>query len=475
MKYSHDSDSSRRNKSTGLQSGIIQAVCLCRLHPWLAALVVIMVVAQAVCWIKVIPARQEGLLYIDTIPSGAQVIFKESGGAEGRVPVGVTPGPVNVSRSQLPRDFEFILPLYETRSKRFQKNELFDSKTGKPLKYSIPLVPTIPLVSPVIYSIRDNFFLYAGLAAFLLFIMKAAARLRYEREEEAMALRLEFGDFTEGIPVGPYRLGKLAGTGGMARVFLATRKDEPDSEVVALKVLSRSCRGDSEFISRFSREVNILRRLVHPNIVPLLDWGEASNHLYLVMEYIDGETLQSRAAKGEIPLDMAMHYASQVAEALCYAHEQGIIHRDVKPGNIMITGTDKAMLMDFGIARREDLPAYTQAGQGLGTPAYASPEQINGSSIDWRSDYYSLGILLYEILAGRHPFGEATALELIRKHIEDSPEPLETCRPDIPGEVITLINSMISKNPRDRAERMDDIPAMLKVIVKKTGTSAEHR
>ncbi|MGV8119917.1 MAG: serine/threonine protein kinase [Candidatus Xenobiia bacterium LiM19] len=346
--------------------------------------------------------------------------------------------------------------------------------TGKPLLYSISLVPAIPVLSPAVYSVRDYFFLYAALAVFLVFILKASARLKKERDEEAMLLRLEFGDFSEGVPVGSYRLEKLAGTGGMARVFRATRKDEPDGEVVALKILSGSCREDSEFIKRFSREVNILRDLIHPNIVPLLDWGEASGYLYLVMEYIDGDTLQSRAAKRGIALDMAMHYASQVAEALCYAHEKGIVHRDVKPGNIMITGTNKAMLMDFGIARRKDLPVYTQAGQGLGTPAYASPEQINGKRIDWRSDYYSLGILLYEILAGRHPFGEVTALELIRRHIEDTPEPLEACRPDIPREIITLINSMTAKNPLERAHRKGDIPAMLKIIVKNLRTPPER-
>ncbi|MHC9542479.1 MAG: serine/threonine protein kinase [Vulcanimicrobiota bacterium] len=474
MKYLHDRNSSHQDRTKVMYRAIAQAISLCRLHPWLVVLIVLLVIAQAVYGMKVSPARKEGVLYIDTVPRGAQVIFKESGGAEGRVPVGVAPGPINVSQSQLPRNFEFILPLYQTRSKRFQKDELFDRITGKPLPYSIPLVPAIPVLSPAVYSVRDYFFLYGALVAFIVFIVKAAVMLKKERDEEAISLRLEFGDFSEGVPVGPYRLGKLAGTGGMARVFRATRKDEPDGEVVALKILSGSCREDSEFFKRFSREVNILRDLVHPNIVPLLDWGEASGYLYLVMEYIDGDTLQSRAAKGEIPLDMVMHYASQVAEALCYAHEKGIVHRDVKPGNIMITGINKAMLMDFGIARRKDLPVYTQAGQGLGTPAYASPEQINGKSIDWRSDYYSLGILLYEILAGRHPFGEVTALELIRRHIEDTPEPLETCCHDIPTEIITLINSMIAKNPLERAHRKGDIPAMLKAIAEKLRTPGEY-
>lgn len=474
MKYLHDRNSSHQDRTKGMHRAIAQAISLCRLHPWLAALIVLLLIAQAFYGAIISPARKEGVLYIDTVPRGAQVIFKESGGAEGRVPVGVTPGPINVSQSQLPRDFEFILPLYKTHSKRFQRDELFDRMTGKPLPYSITLVPAIPILSPAVYSVRYNFFLYAALAVFLVFILKVSAMLKKERDEEAMLLRLEFGDFSEGVPVGPYRLGKLVGTGGMARVFRATRKDEPDGEVVALKILSGNCREDSEFIKRFSREVNILRDLVHPNIVPLLDWGEASGYLYLVMEYIDGDTLQSRAAKGGITLDMAMHYASQVAEALYYAHEKGIVHRDVKPGNIMITGANKAMLMDFGIARRKDLPVYTQAGQGLGTPAYASPEQINGKSIDWRSDYYSLGILLYEIIAGRHPFGEVTALELIRRHIEDTPEPLEACCHDIPREIITLINSMIAKNPPERAKRMDDIPAMLKIIVKNLRTPPER-
>ncbi|MGV8119918.1 MAG: hypothetical protein AB2L14_09190 [Candidatus Xenobiia bacterium LiM19] len=121
MKYLHDRNYSHQDRRKGMHRAIAQAISLCRLHPWFAALIVLLVIAQAVYGMKVSPARKEGVLYIDTVPRGAQVIFKESGGAEGRVPVGVTPGPVNISQSQLPRDFEFILPLYETRSKRFRE------------------------------------------------------------------------------------------------------------------------------------------------------------------------------------------------------------------------------------------------------------------------------------------------------------------------------------------------------------------
>ena len=460
----NDSRKRAGSDESAAHNAAAQIISLCRLHPHLIAIFIALVIAQIVYGIITSPPRKEGLLYIDTVPRGAKVIFRESGGAEGRVPAGVTPGPIHVSRSQLPRSFEFILPLYRIQFCRFQKNDLFDSATGKPLTRRIALMPAYPVLSPAFYIVRDYMFLIGALAAFSIFAAKSAERLRRERHEQAMALRLDFGDFSEGVPVGPYRLEALAGAGGMARVFRARRKDEPDGEIVAIKILSGNCRGDSEFVNRFSREVNILRNIVHPNIVPLLDWGEASGYLYLVMEYVDGETLQGRAARGGLDTGVLMRCASQVAEALHYAHQKGIIHRDVKPGNIMINGAGKAMLMDFGIARRSDLSVYTQAGSGLGTPAYASPEQIQGKEIDWRSDYYSLGILLYEILAGHHPMGDGTAMELIKKHIEDNPPPLEACRPDLPKEITSLINAMISKDPLERAERTGDIPAALRNI-----------
>ena len=250
---------------------------------------------------------------------------------------------------------------------------------------------------------------------------------------------------------GRYRVGRELGRGGMATVYLAT--DSKHGRQVAIKVL------DPELAAaigpeRFKREIEIAARLHHPHILTLFDSGDAGGLLYYVMPYVAGESLRARLKRErQLPLDQAIEIAREVADALGYAHAQGIVHRDVKPENILMHG-GHVLLADFGIARpRSAAPgaALTATGMTLGTPAYMSPEQAAGSKdLDARSDVYALGCVLYEMLAGQPPFTGATAEILVRQHLAAAPPDVTIARPVVPARVAAAIRGALAKSPADR-------------------------
>lgn len=406
-----------------------------------------------------------GEIYINTKPPGAHVFLKTVDiSGKSLLPVGKSPGPIHLSRKQFPCTLLFKLWGYKEETVFIKSSDMFESGNCKSSSI-FSLTPKYPVIIHFIYFVKNVPFLFIALLCVIIYIIKYNKRMAGLKREKALELRIELGDFSEGVPIGDYRLGQMIGAGGMARVFEANRKsDAKGGERLALKILSGRYSHDSEFYRRFEREVNICRSLVHPNIVPLLDWGDVSGYLYLVMELIEGESLALIMRKGKINRALAVRWVRETADALCYAHKNGIVHRDVKPGNIMITQNHIVKLMDFGIARREDLPVLTQEGQALGTPAYAPPEQIKGYIVDWRADYYSLGVMFYEMLAGRHPFMGATSIELLQKHLEVTPEPIETVCPDIPEELKEIVNRMISKEPDARAKMVDEIPEKMKLV-----------
>ena len=248
-----------------------------------------------------------------------------------------------------------------------------------------------------------------------------------------------------------YRLERELGHGGMATVYLA--QDLKHDRAVALKVLKPEL-AHALGPERFLREIQVTAQLDHPHILPLLDSGDAGGFLYYVMPYVQGETLRTRLTREkQLPLDDAFQIAAEVADALNYAHGQGIVHRDIKPENLLLAGRH-VRVADFGIARAVTAAggdSLTATGVAIGTPAYMSPEQAGGSKdVDGRSDLYSLGCVLYEMLAGHPPFTGGTAHEILARHSMDAVPSLAAARPTVPEGLERAIATALAKVPADR-------------------------
>ena len=248
-----------------------------------------------------------------------------------------------------------------------------------------------------------------------------------------------------------YRLERELGAGGMATVYLA--RDLKHDRDVAIKVLRPEV-GATLGAERFLLEIRTTANLRHPHIVPLYDSGEADDFLYYVMPLVEGESLRDRMTRErQLPIDEALRIAREVADALSYAHARGVIHRDIKPENILLEG-GHAVVADFGIARALSAAGgerLTQTGMSVGTPLYMSPEQAAGSGeIDGRSDLYSLGCVLYEMLGGQAPFSGPTAMAIARQHLIAVPPPITNLRPAVPAVVADALHRALSKEPADR-------------------------
>ncbi|WP_349258522.1 serine/threonine-protein kinase, partial [Stackebrandtia sp.] len=250
---------------------------------------------------------------------------------------------------------------------------------------------------------------------------------------------------------GRYRLDERIATGGMGDVWRAT--DEVLGRVVAVKVLLPSLLNEPGFIERFRGEARVVATLTHPNVVRVYDYGESPMQgggqiAYLVMEFVEGEALTARLQRqGRLTAEEALPILAQAAEALDAAHKAGIVHRDVKPGNLLLTGDGKVMLTDFGIARSALTGGLTQAGSVLGTAAYISPEQASGQGVTGQSDVYSLGIVAYQCLAGRRPFDSDNPVELAMRHVNDEPPPLPD---DVPAAARAVVAAALAKDTSQR-------------------------
>ncbi len=245
--------------------------------------------------------------------------------------------------------------------------------------------------------------------------------------------------------------------GGMADVFRA--RDLLLDRPVALKVLFPELSTSAAFVERFRREATAAANLSHPNIVSVYDWGRSDNAYFIVMELIDGETLASLIKRrGPLEFDYAAAIAADVASALNYAHRHGVIHRDVKPGNVLIAEDGHIKVADFGIARaqtsNEDL---TQTGSVMGTATYISPEQAEGKALDGRSDVYSLGVVLYEMLAGVPPFTGDSTVSVALKQVSERAAPLASLRPDVPKPLEDIVAKAMRKSPSERYESAQDL------------------
>src|SRR5580765_7560938 len=229
---------------------------------------------------------------------------------------------------------------------------------------------------------------------------------------------------------------------------------------VALKILHEQYNEDDDFVERFKREARSVAQLQHPSIVTVIARGEEEGRQYIVFEYIDGENLKEFVVrKGRLEVREALEIAVDIARALAFAHEHGLIHRDVKPQNVLLNGDGRAKVTDFGIARSLDVEhGVTQTGTVLGTSNYIAPEQASGQPVDDRSDVYSLGVVLYELLTGEVPFPGESFVAVAMKHIhEPAPSVLEQ-RPDTPPRLASLVDAMLAKDHTFRPS-MDEVLA----------------
>src|SRR5437899_2878717 len=257
-----------------------------------------------------------------------------------------------------------------------------------------------------------------------------------------------------------YEIGSLLGSGGMASVYLGT--DRVLNRPVAIKVLARQFAGDATFVERFRREAQAAAALNHPNVVSVFDTGSDGDVHYIVMEYVQGRTLADlNRDEGPLLPERAAEIAEGVAAALAFSHRAGLVHRDVKPANVMITPAGDVKVMDFGIARAQAADSLTRTESVLGTATYFSPEQATGEGVDARSDIYALGCVLYEMLTGRPPFTGDTAVTVAFKHVREEPIPPSRANPDVPPPLDATVMKCLAKNPANRYQTAQELAADL--------------
>jgi eukaryotic-like serine/threonine-protein kinase len=271
---------------------------------------------------------------------------------------------------------------------------------------------------------------------------------------------------------GRYRLESKLGSGGMSTVYLA--RDITLERWVAAKVMHREMSDQPDQIERFRREARAVAQLSHPNVVSVIDAGEDGGHPYIVFEYVDGETLKQRIERvGPLPVDEATAYAIEIGRGLAAAHSRRLVHRDVKPQNVLIDSEGRAKVTDFGIARSLEADGLTQTGRVLGTTDYVSPEQAMGRGVDARTDIYSLGVLLYEMLTGTVPFTAETVVGVAMKHVNEGMPDVQQRRPEVSSVLAAVVERATAKNPKERypdmASCLVDLEGALEVEVARSG------
>ncbi len=269
-------------------------------------------------------------------------------------------------------------------------------------------------------------------------------------------------DFVPGQRIGDYEILGVLGAGGMGKVYKV--RNVISDRVEAMKILLPNLAAQKELADRFLREIKLLASLDHPNIAKLNTALTLDNQLVMMMEYVDGVTLASRLLRGPIAPADAAKYSDQVLSALSYAHKLNVIHRDVKPANMMLTSQGVVKLMDFGIARPNDEAGMTSTGATLGSMNYMSPEQVRCEPVDQRSDLYSMGVSLYEMVTGKLPFRGHSNYSVMSAHLQETPQPPIAVRPDLPKGLSDIILMAMAKDPGDRFQTAEAFGTALRSV-----------
>jgi serine/threonine protein kinase len=281
---------------------------------------------------------------------------------------------------------------------------------------------------------------------------------------------------TPGTRLGSYEIVAPLGAGGMGEVYRA--KDTRLGREVAIKVLPEAVASSPDRLARFEREARTVAGLNHPNIVTLFSVEDDSGIRFLTMELVEGVNLALLVTPGGLPLSRVLELAIPMADALVAAHERGVIHRDLKPGNVMVTHEGRVKVLDFGLAKLSGAvesdpsggaaPTMTSpistAGQVVGTVPYMAPEQIRGAAVDPRTDLFSFGIVLYELATGRRPFVGATMADVSTSILRDVPQPLSSMRTDLPGDLERIVSRCLEKEPRDRYPAAREVVEDLRLL-----------
>jgi serine/threonine-protein kinase len=267
---------------------------------------------------------------------------------------------------------------------------------------------------------------------------------------------------------GRYQIEELMGQGGMSAVYKAN--DPNLKRMVAVKLIHEHLSTDPGFLSRFEEEAAAIAQLRHPNIVQVFDFNNEDDTYYMVMEFIPGETLQEQLkrlnqAGRSIEIEDVVDYMVHICEASDYAHDRGLIHRDIKPANIMLSVQKQAILMDFGIAKILGGQQHTATGAVVGTAQYMSPEQIKGEQLDRRSDIYSLGVTLFEMVSGHPPYEADSAMTLMMMHVNDPVPDVKQVNPNVSPQLVAVINKALAKSRDDRYQTAGEMAAALKAVL----------
>jgi len=273
---------------------------------------------------------------------------------------------------------------------------------------------------------------------------------------------------------GRYKLEAKLGSGGMSTVYLA--KDATLDRAVAVKVMHREMSEQPDQLERFRQEARAVAKLSHPNVVAVIDAGEDGGHPYIVFEYVEGETLKQRIARvGALDTQEALAYAIEIARGLTVAHARNMVHRDIKPQNVLIDAEGRAKLTDFGISRQLEEDGMTATGRVLGTTDYVAPEQAMGHPVDIRSDIYSLGVVLYEMLIGQVPFHADSQVGVAMKHVNEELPDVQQRRPEISAAAALVVERATDKDPAQRyqevGEMIDDLSTALEVEAARAGST----
>lgn len=272
----------------------------------------------------------------------------------------------------------------------------------------------------------------------------------------------------EGTVVGAFRVESLLGEGGMGRVYLASADD---GSQVALKLVKADLARDDVFRRRFEREADIAARVGHPNVVPIVSRGEHEGIPFLAQRFIRGGSLDGRIEReGRLPLEDSIKVCLEVAGGLDALHESGLVHRDVKPGNILLDEQGMAYITDFGLAKDREASVLTKPGQALGSMDYMAPEQIRGVEVSAPTDVYALGCVMYECLTGSPPFADRQGMRILWAHLQDEPPDVRTTRDDVSEDVAFALGRALEKEPENRPPTATAYARMIQIAAGMTSS-----